>query len=87
MNSTDSAPLIAVRLFAAAAAELGADSAEVRARSLGELTAQLRQGASERAEQVIGRSSFLVNAVACTDPQQLLAEGDRVDVLPPFAGG
>lgn len=87
MTSTDSSPLIAVRLFAAAAAELGTDTAEVRARSLGELTAQLAQGASERAAQVIGRSSFLVNAMACTDPERPLAEGDRVDVLPPFAGG
>lgn len=86
-GSAGGAPLIAVRLFAAAAAELGADALEVRARSLAELVAQLLEGRAERAERVIARSSFLINAVACTDRERPLVEGDRVDVLPPFAGG
>ena len=38
--------------------------------------------------RVIGVSSFLVNAVSApADSLTPLADGDRVDVLPPFAGG
>ncbi|MGO3506052.1 MAG: MoaD/ThiS family protein [Brachybacterium tyrofermentans] len=36
---------------------------------------------------MVDRSSILVNAVACTDRDQELRDGDRLDVLPPFAGG
>lgn len=36
---------------------------------------------------VIERCSFLINGLAITDRDTLLVEGDRVDVLPPFAGG
>ena len=81
------APRIAVRLFAGAAAEYGADAATVRAHTLQGAIDALTAGASASAAQVIGRSSVLLNAVACTDPERILAEGDRLDVLPPFAGG
>lgn len=81
------APRIAVRLFAGAAAEYGADAVTVEAHTLQGALDALGAGASAAARQVIGRSSFLLNAVACTDPEQRLAEGDRLDVLPPFAGG
>lgn len=81
------APLIEVRLFAGAAAAFGADDARVRARTLAEAVAALQDGAAAEAVQVIDRSSLLVNAVACTDRNRVLADGDRVDVLPPFAGG
>lgn len=80
-------PLIAVRLFAGAAAEYGADIASVRAGTLQDLIDALTEGASAEAARVIGRSSFLVDAVACTDRDRVLTEGTRVDVLPPFAGG
>lgn len=82
-----SAPEIAVRLFAGAAAELGADDATVRARTVGELVQALTAGATPEAARVIGRSSLLVDGVACTDHGRVLAPGSRVDVLPPFAGG
>ncbi len=82
-----SAPEIAVRLFAGAAAEFGADAATVRARTVGELVEALTAGASPGAARVIGRSSLLVDGVACTDLGRVLAPGSRVDVLPPFAGG
>ncbi len=81
------APEIAVRLFAGAAAEFGADEATVRARTVGELVQVLIAGASPEAARVIGRSSLLVDGVACTDHARALAPGTRVDVLPPFAGG
>lgn len=88
MTTTDTpTPTIAVRLFAGAAAEYGADEAAVAAGTVGELVEALGAGASERAARVISRSSLLVNAVSCTDPSRVLVDGDRVDVLPPFAGG
>ena len=82
-----SAPEIAVRLFAGAAAEFGADDATVRARTVGELVQALTAGATPEAARVIGRSSLLVDGVACTDHDRALGRGTRVDVLPPFAGG
>ncbi|GAA4530115.1 MoaD/ThiS family protein [Brachybacterium paraconglomeratum] len=81
------APRIAVRLFAGAAAEYGADATTVQAASVQGAVDALLVGVSAEAARVIDRSSFLINAVACTDRNQLLADGDRMDVLPPFAGG
>lgn len=86
-TSRTAAPRIAVHLFAGAAAAFGADAATVHAATLEEAIAVLRRGGSAEAGRVIDRSSFLVNAVACTDRARQLADGDRVDVLPPFAGG
>lgn len=80
-------PEIAVRLFAGAAAEFGADEVTVRARTVGALVQALTAGATPEATRVIGRSSLLVDGVACTDLGRVLAPGSRVDVLPPFAGG
>lgn len=87
MTTTEPAPRIDVHLFAAAAAEFGTDRTEVQARTLAEAVEALVLEASERAAAVIARSTFLVNSVACTDRERPLADGDRVDVLPPFAGG
>lgn len=82
-----SAPTITVRLFAGAAAEYGAESASVRGATLQEALEDLLSAASPQAARVIGRSSFLVGGVACTDRDRALSDGDRLDVLPPFAGG
>lgn len=87
VDTTTAAPRIAVRLFAGAAAEYGADAATVQAATLQEAIDALLVGASPSAARVIDRSSFLLNSVACTDRARDLAEGDRLDVLPPFAGG
>ncbi|GAA1484305.1 MoaD/ThiS family protein [Brachybacterium fresconis] len=81
------APAIAVQLFAGAAAEYGAESTTVHGATLQDALDDLLSTASPQAAQVIGRSSFLVGGVACTDHDRALAEGDRLDVLPPFAGG
>jgi len=86
-DGTASVPQISVRLFAGAAAAYGADHVQVRARTLQGAVEALRSGASADAVQVIERSSLLLNAVACTDRDRVLVDGDRVDVLPPFAGG
>ncbi|WP_035321555.1 MoaD/ThiS family protein, partial [Brevibacterium sp. VCM10] len=47
----------------------------------------LAEAAGTQAATVLSRSSFLVNSVAATDKSVPLADGDTVDVLPPFAGG
>ncbi|MGP9538741.1 MoaD/ThiS family protein [Brachybacterium sp. AOP43-C2-M15] len=86
-QGSSTVPRIEVHLFAGAAAAYGADTATVRAATLGAAVDQLRGGASAEAARVIDRSSLLVNAVACTEHDRVLTEGDRVDVLPPFAGG
>lgn len=85
--TTPAAPAIEVRLFAAAAAEYGSDRASLRATTVGAAIQRLQEGASAEARQVIGRSSVLLNSIACTDLDRELTDGDRLDVLPPFAGG
>jgi len=46
-------------------------------------TAQDASGAGA----VIARCSFILNRQATTDRSIVLADGDELDVLPPFAGG
>jgi len=85
-------PLTAVhvRFFASARAAAGVD----------ELTLELPAGASiadalgrvpaapgQPLERVLARCSFLVNAVSTSDRARRLADGDVIDVMPPFAGG
>ncbi|UYG17136.1 MoaD/ThiS family protein [Brachybacterium huguangmaarense] len=80
-------PLIEVRLFAAAAAALGTDLAEAPGRTVAEVIAALSARTDAEGARVLGRSSVLVNAVACRDHDRRVFPGDRLDVLPPFAGG
>ena len=72
--------MVELRFFAAARAAVGFSTVTVPE---GPLASVL----SEFSSPVIARCSFLVNGVATTDPSVLLVDGDRVDVLPPFAGG
>lgn len=76
-----------VHLFAAAAAALGTDGLTARASTVRELLAQLGRDRDDEARRVLARSSVLVGSVARRDHDLPLQEGDRVDVLPPFAGG
>ncbi len=76
-----------VHLFAGAAHAFGTSQREVHADSLGGVLEALREDASDEARVVLSRCSFLVNSVAASDADAPLTEGDRVDVLPPFAGG
>lgn len=80
-------PQINVRLFAAAREAFGTKELTVSAATLEALVASLTDDAGLQGRTVISRSSFLVNSVAATDRGLALAEGDTVDVLPPFAGG
>ena len=76
-----------VRFFAAAREAFGTKELAAEAQTLEGLITSLTEGVDEDAETVISRSSFLINSIAATDRGASLAEGDTVDVLPPFAGG
>lgn len=77
---------IHVRYFAAAKAATGKaeEHLEVPAlTTIGDLLDELGRAPAA----VFARCSFILNEVATTDRSRLLADGDRLDVLPPFAGG
>lgn len=75
----------AVRLFAAAAEAVGANDLEIEASSVADLRAALGSR-GESAPSVIAQCAVLRAGVRLDD-DVALAPGDRVDVLPPFAGG
>ena len=86
------AAVIAVELRYFAAAAQAAGRTEERLEATGPLTlAGLRERLAGRGiemARVIGISTFLVNGLSTpADSLAPLADGDRVDVLPPFAGG
>ncbi|EWS81886.1 MoaD/ThiS family protein [Brachybacterium phenoliresistens] len=82
-----SLPEIEVHLFAAVAAALGAERMLLRAGTVDEALGQLRAATDAPGARVLDSCSLLVNSVVCRDRTRALAPGDRVDVLPPFAGG
>nr|WP_211327451.1 MoaD/ThiS family protein [Subtercola boreus] len=75
-----------VRYFAAAKAAAGV-AEELRevpgGCSVGTLLASTGLGG----HPVLGRSTFLVNGLTVPGHTHVLADGDSLDVLPPFAGG
>ena len=81
---------VTLRYFAAATEAAGRPEERLDLPA-GTTLAALREQLSGRGlemARVIGVSSFLVNAVSApADSLAPLADGDRVDVLPPFAGG
>lgn len=80
---------VEVRLFAAArAAAGGTSSAQFEAESLHALRAALIERFGEDMRRVLTACSFLVDGRSHPrDSDQVLAAGQTVDVLPPFAGG
>lgn len=72
--------MITVRFFAAAREAVGVSTASVDSGTLGSVLDAFDQ-------PVITRCSYLVNGISEEDRSRLLADGDTVDVLPPFAGG
>ena len=85
-----------MRYFAAARAATGIDEERVDVAdgiTLGELAGMLELRHPESADgqatlgAVLTRCSFLRNGIATTDRSRALSPDDRVDVLPPFAGG
>ncbi|WP_334170689.1 MoaD/ThiS family protein [Sinomonas sp.] len=88
--------VITLRYYAAASAAAGVESETLEvpegatlARALEAVRAVVRSPRPDAPAlaEVLRRCSYLVNEVAAKDPQRRLAEGDLVDVLPPFAGG
>lgn len=79
---------VTVRYFAAAAEAAGREE-ETLELPAGATVLDLKRMLSDRYGALMGKvvesGSFLVDRVARRDPAQPL--GERVDVLPPFAGG
>lgn len=77
--------------FAAAKAALGRPSEQLDAagRTIASVLDELAAGSADAATTatVLGRCSFLHNTRATKELSTVLADGDTVDVLPPFAGG
>jgi molybdopterin converting factor small subunit len=88
--------VITVRYYAAACAAAGVETEKLDVpdgATLASVLELLRDG-ERQAEadspplaDVLRRCSFLVNEIAAKDRDRPLADGDLVDVLPPFAGG
>ena len=84
--------MIAIELrYFAAAAEAAGRTEERLELPAGTTLAALRERLAGRGlemARIIGVSSYLVNALSTpADSLAPLADGDRVDVMPPFAGG
>jgi molybdopterin converting factor small subunit len=78
---------VLVRYFAAASEAAGrADELwDSPVATVGELRAALAERYGAAMQRVLETGSFLVDGVVSRDPARPL--GERVDVLPPFAGG
>jgi molybdopterin synthase sulfur carrier subunit len=78
---------ILVRYFAAAAEASGLEEERIALAdgTLGGLRQELLARYGEPMERVLRSGSFLLDGVVSRDPGKAL--GERVDVLPPFAGG
>lgn len=74
-----------VRYFAAAVEAAGREQESLDAATVGELRALLVERYGDAMARVLASGSFLVDGVVSRDDSRLL--GERVDVLPPFAGG
>lgn len=78
---------VAVRFFGGAAEVFGKPDTEVEGVSdLAELVSSLGEG-NERLREVLEQCSFFVDGEHHRVLDSTLADGCRVDVLPPFAGG
>jgi molybdopterin synthase sulfur carrier subunit len=77
---------VQVRYFAAAKAATGVAE---ESRSIGpeHTIGALLDELGENPRAVFARCSFILNEVSTTDRDIVLRDGDRLDVLPPFAGG
>lgn len=76
---------VLVRYFAAAAEAAGTEEETLNASTVGELRTVLADAYGEPMKRVLASGSFLVDGVVSQDDARAL--GERVDVLPPFAGG
>lgn len=81
------APSVTVRYFAGAAEAAGVTEEQLAAGTVGELRSVMVAAHGAALDRVLQRCSLLVGGVRTTDPAAVLADGSRIDVLPPFAGG
>ncbi|HLU32560.1 MAG TPA: MoaD/ThiS family protein [Natronosporangium sp.] len=81
--------VVTVRYFAGARAAAGVREEQLPAAGWDrhKLRAALVDRHGPRLGKILGAATLLVNGVAWRDPDQPLADGAVVDVLPPFAGG
>lgn len=77
---------VQVRYFAAAKAATGV-AEESRQLPAGATIGGFLDDLDSTSPAVFARCSFIVNGTATTDRDRVLVDGDRLDVLPPFAGG
>ncbi|WP_241990288.1 MULTISPECIES: MoaD/ThiS family protein [Cryobacterium] len=77
---------VQVRYYAAAKAATGV-AEETRDLPAGATIGAFLTDLGGSSPAVFARCSFIVNGTATTDRARVLNEGDRLDVLPPFAGG
>ena len=77
---------VQVRYFAAAKAATGV-AEETRKLPAGATIGGFLDDLGGTSPAVFARCSFIVNGTATTDRARVLDDGDRLDVLPPFAGG
>jgi molybdopterin synthase sulfur carrier subunit len=87
-----SAPQVQIRYWAAAKAAAGVADELVEARSVADVleAARERHRDDPRFDKVLSVCSFLLGEVPLgkRDPSDVsVADGDVIDVLPPFAGG
>lgn len=81
---------VTVRYFAAARAASGVDEEELTLPAPVTIAAVLAAAVEAHGtelDRVLGRCSYLHNALAVHARDAVMAEGDQLDVLPPFAGG
>lgn len=77
---------VTVRYFAAAAEAAGRDEERIEGpATVGDLRTLLIERYGEAMAKVLASGSFLVDGIVRRDDARSL--GERVDVLPPFAGG
>ena len=79
---------VTVRYFAAAAEAAGLEEEQIVVEpdaTLASLKAVLADRYGDQMRKVMDAGSFLIDQVVRRDPAAVLS--DRVDVLPPFAGG
>lgn len=81
---------VTVRYFAAAWAATGVEEERVAVEAPATVSAVLDAAVSRHGaelKRVLDRCSYLRNSVAVHGVSTELADGDTLDVLPPFAGG
>ena len=79
-----------LRYFAAAKAALGrADDERPAGTTIGDLLTTVAAESPDpaTAERILARCTFIHNRTSTDDRAIVLADGDTLDLLPPFAGG